>query len=650
MSTPHRIAALLASLAGVLVQGHAQENAGEPIYLNNHNASTEVAWPSGAYVNLLDWNGDDKVDAVCGSAYKGAYLHENVGTDEDPPWSYKFADSREVFPKRAIGSRVVKPVHWNGDGKWDMIFSERVKTNGLDYFLNTGTNAAPVWEHKGLIPSGEEHLGFPSTKMKFFAVADWDGDGKWDVLLGDPDPHYLQIHDADHIHGSLFFCRNIGGDDAPVFAAPAKLDTGVKTIFGRPKPAVGDMDCDGDLDIVCGTSSPDLLYFKNVGTRTAPKLAPVKVLLSATDSPIGMGDKPHLYDLDANGDTDLMISGQFYENQSAKGVLRLEHRGALTYERPGDASIDPRRFACVGGGYPTVVDWDGDGDDDIVSGGEPGMIVLYENIGKDEAGPIFKPRRRLHAEAKPIWVASGTDGSLAWGPAEQYSDRTCSNVCDWDEDGDLDIVTAGYSGQVFWFENTGTRTKPVLKGIRPVDEAGGLWLLQRSRPGCVDWNGDGKMDLVGPDSKTDAITLYQQTESDGKRVMKPALQFQDNAGKPLVPTNARGAGAGRTNCEVCDWEGDGDYDIVIGASRAMMKGPLIGDILFYENIGTNQTPVLYGHILVADCPRSRHHSLGLCTYDWNGDGTLDILFSADDAPGLCWYDGTRYAGIKYRKP
>ena len=618
------------------------------IYCNNPNIPSDKEWPGGAYANLLDWDGDGKMDIVRGTAYRGAYLYLNIGTGKNPPLSYKFAEPREIFPKRAIGSRVLKPIDWNGDSKWDMIFSERVKTNGLDYFINTGTNAQPVWIHKALIPSSTSHLSFPSRHMKFLEVVDWDGDGKFDLLVGAPDPHYLHIRTAEHIHGDLFFCKNTGKKNTPFFAQPVRLETGAKSIFGRPKPAAGDMDGDGDLDIICGTSSPDLLYFENIGSRREPKLAFARVLLSATESPISMGDKPNVYDLDSDGDTDLLISGQFYENQSTNGVLKLVHRGALTYEPPGGMSVDPRTLVSVEGTYPTVVDWDGDGDDDIICGNEPGVITLYENIGRDEAGRIFKPSRRLKADGKPIWVASGSEGSLAWGPAEQHSDRTCSNVCDWDGDGDLDIITVGFSGQVLWFENAGTRKAPVLMGIRPVDEAGGLWLLQRSRPGCVDWNGDGKIDVVGPDSKTHAITLYEQKEFESKKVLRACLQFKDAAGNPVLPNNAVGAEAGRTNYDVGDWDDDGDYDIVIGASRAMMKGQLIGDILFYENIGTNLSPVLYGHVLIADCERSKHHSIGLCMYDWNGDGTRDILYRADNAPGLCWYDGKMFSDIRYK--
>ena len=480
--------------------------------------------------------------------------------------------------------------------------------------------------------------------MKFLEVADWDGDGKWDLLVGDPDPHYLDVQTDDHIHGSLFFCKNIGKKNTPLFAPAVKLETGIKTIFGRPKPAAGDMDGDGDLDIVCGTSSPDLLYFENIGTRTSPKLAPVKILLAATDHPMGVKGKPHLYDLDGDGDLDLLIAGQFYLNQSTKGVLNLEHRGVLAYREMDGASVDTRRFgiACR---WPTVVDWDGDGDDDLVCGDDC-SIDWKENIGSDESGPVFAAGEGLKADGAPIWVMSGPEGSLAWGPAEQYGNRMCANVCDWDGDGDLDLLTAGYSGQVFWFENIGTRKNPVLEGIRPVDEAGGLWLLQRSRPGCVDWNGDGKMDIVAPDSKTNAITLYEQVEFGRKRVVKAFMQFKDKDGRPIVPTRAQGAAGGRTNYEICDWDGDGDYDILIGASRTMMKGPLTGDILYYENIGTNRTPVLYGHILVQDCERSKAHTIGLCAYDWNGDGTPDILYSADNAPGLCWFDGKMFSDIK----
>ena len=113
------------------------------IYCNNPNMPAKMGWPSGNYAHLLDWNGDGKVDIVRGSDYKGAYLHKNIGVRKNPPSSYRFAEPKEIFPKWAIGSRIVKPVDWNGDGKWDMIFSERIKTNGLDYLTLGRTPILP---------------------------------------------------------------------------------------------------------------------------------------------------------------------------------------------------------------------------------------------------------------------------------------------------------------------------------------------------------------------------------------------------------------------------------------------------------------------------------------------------------------------------
>ena len=119
-----------------------------------------------------------------GSDYQGAYLYKKIGISKSPPSSNRFSELREILPKWAIGARSLKPVDWNGDGKWDMIFRERINTNGLDYFINIGTNINSIWEHKGLIPTRDGHLGFPAKHVKFLEVADWDGDGDYEILIG----------------------------------------------------------------------------------------------------------------------------------------------------------------------------------------------------------------------------------------------------------------------------------------------------------------------------------------------------------------------------------------------------------------------------------------------------------------------------------
>ena len=173
------------------------------------------------------------------------------------------------------------------------------------------------------------------------------------------------------------------------------------------------------------------------------------------------------------------------------------------------------------------------------------------------------------------------------------------------------------------FENVGTRAKPRFAAPRPLrigsDEAP---FAKRCRPAVVDWNGDGLMDVVTT-SKKGHVCLFRQKRVGG------ALKLQ--AGEPLL--NQAGKPFGGGQWEACDWDGDGDWDLITQRGRWSSAGPY-----FQENTGTNKAPRFKAPMRLkcwgTEITLSAHeHSFA--AVDWYGTGKPDLMCGGES--GLFYF-------------
>ena len=85
-----------------------------------------------------------------------------------------------------------------------------------------------------------------------------------------------------------------------------------------------------------------------------------------------------------------------------------------------------------------VVDWEGNGTWDLVSGDEYGLIWLLRNCGTNDR-PVFDPATQLQLNDEPMRLCGGTLFRREPGVLPRSDQPRCA---DWDGDGDLDFSAA----------------------------------------------------------------------------------------------------------------------------------------------------------------------------------------------------------------
>jgi len=581
------------------------------------------------------------------------------------------------------------PMDYDGDGDMDLLVAcACAPYNGIYFFENASGEAFPVFKPavrldkalKNLAVSypdnnwllmapGESYPDFKNTQFakpqpvpfdqKFYAqranqwfLVDFDGDGLNDLVIGPDDWRDYGWDDAFNekgewtrgpLHGYVYIMRNTGANDKPVYAEPFQLTAGGKIIdvFGTPSPSFADFDKDGDLDLVCGEFLDRLTYFENTGTRQAPEYAAGRFL--EVDGQVAHMELEMIQvcavDWDKDGDPDLVVG------QEDGRVALMTNTGQVISGMP---QFEAARFfkqeaevLKVGAlTTPYGVDWDADGDQDLIVGDTAGFINFVQNLDGGDP-PKWAPPVRLEADGKTIRIQAGPNGSIQ-GPCEAKWGYTVPNVADWDHDGLLDILINSIWGEVLWYRNIGSPAKPVLAAAQPVEvewpgaapKPEWVWWTPkgkqlvtqwRTTPAVVDWNQDGLNDLVMLDQEG-YLALFVREKSDaGLRLLPGQRVFKTDKGD-FLRLNEKSVGkSGRRKFAIVDWDGDGRQDILLdGKNIDFLRN--VSDVPgggVFQNMGPLDSKKLAGH---DTCP-------GIV--DWDKNNIPDVVIGAED--GMFYY-------------
>ena len=330
------------------------------------------------------------------------------------------------------------------------------------------------------------------VRGNMWRYVDYDGDGDQDIVVGAGDwTDYGWDHAYDRngvwrngpLHGYVYLITNNGSASEPAYTdVPQRLQAAGSDIdvYGWPSPNFADFDGDGDLDLLCGEFLDGFTYFQNTGSRSEPVYASGEKLTGSNGHPLVMDLQmitPTAVDWDADGDLDLIVGDEDGRVALVANTGDL-NSGRPVFDQPSyfQQQADTLKFGALA--TPTVCDWDNDGDEDILCGNTAGYIGLFENIGNGADGlPKWSAPTLLSEKEtqKPFRALAGPNGSIQ-GPCEAKWGYTTISTADWDADGDQDILYNSIWSQVGLLANDSGKLL-VSEAVKDKAETPPQWLL-----------------------------------------------------------------------------------------------------------------------------------------------------------------------------
>ena len=338
----------------------------------------------GSTMTLTDFNNDGLEDLILGDIdYSQVVLLTNGGSlAEAIMVAQTNAVPNAVNPISLYSMPLVSSLDLNNDGLNELLVSP------ADPSLNKSQNINSVWlyEYDSLLQSyslitqnflQDEMVNLGSGCYP--VLYDWNGDGLLDLFVGNygyyDSSAYHNGFLTSYFSASIAYFKNIGTTSVPAFRL-TNFDFGNLRHLSKQAlyPSIGDVDGDGQKEMICGCSDGSLLWVK--GGQIVENFMNIDVGDFAT---------PQLFDLNRDGKLDLLIGNRrgqiaYYRNTSPSGNVSFQ------WETNSLGDVDVRDYTLSYFGFATPCFYRQNNETKLVCGNEQGKLYFYNNIDNNLNG------------------------------------------------------------------------------------------------------------------------------------------------------------------------------------------------------------------------------------------------------------------------
>ncbi len=353
--------------------------------------SYEHARHSGSSICAYDEGGDGDKDLLIGDiSFNNVVSLGNGGDSLNANmtlYEYEFPVSESKVDLYTFPAAYYLDVDF--DGKNDVLISPNANAANYEnviFMQNIGDNINHIFEEKSRTFLQNTMIDCGAAARPIFF--DYDSDGKLDILIGND--RYKTSETSEYTGFTLY--KNTGTLSQPQFTLIDRNYLDLKTLFnslptgiGSAHPTIGDLDGDGDLDMLIGDYEGNIHFLRNDASAGSPANF-VLAQINYFGIDVGAMAMPQLVDLNKDAMLDLVIGEQmgnisYFQNTGTptNPIFSAAPNTALL------GGIDVNPVCCQGFSAPYFFQ-NASGNFELLLGTENGVIWHYNNIDNNLTG------------------------------------------------------------------------------------------------------------------------------------------------------------------------------------------------------------------------------------------------------------------------